>query len=325
MDTGISRLPQELIDVIIDENPVDDTTLRACSLVSRSWTYPSQRRICSHISFNHQSRHYNSLHSRRRRDIERCNTFISMPPYIPTFVQSIEISPLLDHRLLKTILKKLVNLESISLHLCGYSWDELSLSMRDILITAFRSARLTTLEIRDGQFLRCADFEALLGACHHLKHLSLSAISCEDMMSWENLEGLTRLPNGLELQLRSIALSLCDPYSALVQLLQLSIDVGSLQRLVVLTDGSGDLAKRTKVTKEILQALNGGALEHLLLNVCLGEPLSNLMDISRLRSIHVKLWWLYFQQHATPMEWLRWLTGLFKELSKWHRLEEVTV
>ncbi|SJL07869.1 uncharacterized protein ARMOST_11223 [Armillaria ostoyae] len=319
MDAEISSLPQELIDAFIDENHGDSTTLRTCSLVCRSWTYPSQRRIFSHVNFNHHS-----LHGRRQRDIERVNSFISIHPYIATFVKSIEVSPLLDAHLLGAILKKLVSLESISLHLCGYSWDELSLSMRDILITAFRSPRLTKLEIRNGQFLRCADFLALLGACQHPKHLSLSAISCEDLVSCESLEGLTQLPNGLELQLRSLALSLCEPQSALIQLLH-SIDVGSLRRLLVLTDGSGDLAKRTKVTKEILRQLNGSHLEHLVLNVCLGEPLSNLMDISRLRSIHVKLWWLCYQQHTKPVEWLRWLTGLFRELSKWHRLEEVTL
>ncbi|KAK0504342.1 hypothetical protein EDD18DRAFT_496718 [Armillaria luteobubalina] len=132
-----------------------------------------------------------------------------------------------------------------------------------------QSPRLTKLEIRDGQFLRCADFEALLGACQHLKHLSLYAISCEDLACRGDVEGLTWLPNRQELQLRSIALTFCDPHSVLVRLLQHSIHVGILQRLSVLADGSGELAKRTKV-KEILQLLNGSALEHIVFNVCLG-------------------------------------------------------
>ncbi|KAK0202151.1 hypothetical protein DFS33DRAFT_1386445 [Desarmillaria ectypa] len=325
MDARVGVLPQELIDAIIDENHIDKATLRTCSLVSRSWTYPSQRRIFSHISFNHQSCHYHPLQGRRRRDIERFNSFISVHPHLATLVKSIEVSPLLDAYLLGTTLEKLFNLESIYLHLCGYSWDELSLSMRDTLITAFRSLRLTQLEIRDGLFLHYADFLALLGTCRYLKHLSLSAISCEDSVCCENLEGSARFPSGLELELRSLALSLCEPHSALVQVLRPSINVSSLQRLLVLTDGSGDLVKRTKVTKEILQQLNGSPLEHLVLNICLGEPLSNLIDISHLRSIHVKLWWISYQQHTKPVVWLRWLTGLFRELAKWHRLEEVTL
>ncbi len=157
-----------------------------------------------------------------------------------------------------------------------------------------------------------------------------------------NLVGSVQLPNGeLELQLRSLALSLCEPHSALVQILQPLINISGLRRLSVLTDGSGDPAKRTKVTKEILRLLNGSSLEHLVLNVCLGgecvvvfidlgliigvEPLSNLIDTSHIRSMHVKLWWICYQQHTKPVEWLRWLTGLFRELSKWHRLEEVTL
>ncbi|KAK0435086.1 uncharacterized protein EV420DRAFT_348801 [Desarmillaria tabescens] len=325
MDAKVTVLPQELIDAVIDENHTDKETLRTCSLVSRSWTYPSQRRIFSHISFNRGPYHYCSLHGRRRRDIERFNSFISIHPCLATLVKSIEISPLLDAHLLGTMFQKLINLESISLHLCGYSWDELSLSMRDTLITAFRSLRLTRFEIRDGLFLHYADFLALLDTCQYLKHLSLSAISCEDLVSCGNLEGLTRLPNGLKLKLHSLALSLCEPHSSLVQLLQSSINISSLQQLSVLTDGSGDLVKRTKVTRDILRQLNGSALEHLVLNACLGEPLSNLIDISRLRSIHVKLWWICYQQHTKPVVWLRWLTSLFKELTKWHRLEKVTL
>lgn len=141
-----------------------------------------------------------------------------------------------------------------------------------------------------------------------------------------NLVRSTQLPNGgLELQLHSLALSSCETPSVMVQLLQPLINISGLQRLSVLTDGSGGLAKRTKVTKEILRLLNGSSLEHLVLNVCLAEPLSNLIDISHIRSMRIKLWWICHQQHTQPVEWLRWLTGLFRDLSKWHRLEEVTL
>ncbi|KAK0243867.1 hypothetical protein EDD85DRAFT_178055 [Armillaria nabsnona] len=327
MDARISGLPQEIIDAIIEKNHIDKATLQTCSLVSRSWTYPSQRQIFSRISFNRcQSSHYHSLHSRRRRDIERFNSFIAIHPYLATLVKSIEVSPLLDAPLLRTTLEKCVNLENIYLHLCGSSWDELSPSMRETLVTAFRSLHLTQLEIRDGLFLHYADFLALLATCQHLKYLSLSAISCEDLGCCGNLVGSVQLPNGeLELQLHSLALSSCEPHSALVQLLQPLINISGLRRLSVLTDGSGGLVKRTMVTKEILRLLNGSSLEHLLLNVCLGEPLSNLIDTSHIRSMHVKLWWICYQQHTKPVEWIRWLTGLFKELSKWHRLEDVTL
>ncbi|PBK75217.1 hypothetical protein ARMSODRAFT_971163 [Armillaria solidipes] len=288
MDTTIGGLPQEIIDAIIEKNHIDKATLHVCSLVSRSWTYPSQRQMFSHISFN-RSCHYHSLHSRRRRDIERFNSFISIHPYLSMLVKSIEVSPLLDARLLGSTLEKLINLESIYLHLCGYSWDELSPSMRETLITAFRSLRLTQLEIREGLFLHYADFVALLATCPYLKYLSLTAISCEDL------------------------------------LLQPLINISGLQRLSVLTDGSGGLAKSMKVTKEILRLLNGSPLEHLVLNVCLAESLSNLIDTSHIRSMYIKLWWICRQQHTKPVEWLRWLTNLFRELSKWHRLEEVTL
>lgn len=327
MDATISGIPQELIDAIIEKNHADKATLQACSLVSRSWTYSSQRRIFSHISFNRPQSCYNqSSRSRGCRDIERFNSFISVHPHLATLVKSVEISPLLNAHHLRTMLEKLVNLESIYLHLCGYSWDELSPSMRNTLITAFRSLRLTLLEIRDGLFLHYPDFLALLTTCQYLKCLLLSAVSCEDLVCCGNLVRSTQLPNGgLELQLHSLALSSCETPSVMVQLLQPLINISGLQRLSVLTDGSGGLAKRTKVTKEILRLLNGSSLEHLVLNVCLAEPLSNLIDISHIRSMRIKLWWICHQQHTQPVEWLRWLTGLFRDLSKWHRLEEVTL
>ncbi|KAK0187727.1 hypothetical protein F5146DRAFT_724756 [Armillaria mellea] len=327
MDATISGLPQELIDAIIENYHIDKAALKACSLVNRSWTYSSQRQMFSHISFNRcQSFHCHSLHSRRCRDIERFNSFISIHPYLAMLVKSIEVSPLLDAHLLGSMLEKLTNLESINLHLCGYSWDELSQSMRDTLITAFRSLHLTHIEIRDGMFLHYPDFLALLTTCQYLKYLSLSAVSCEDLVYCRNIVGSIQLPNGgLELQLSSLALSLCEPHSAMVQLLQPLININGLQRLSVLTDGSGSLAKRAKVTKEILRMVNGSSLEHLVLNVCLDESLSNLIDTSHIRSMHIKLWWICRQQYMQPVEWIRWLIGLFRELSKWHLLEEVTL
>lgn len=113
-------------------------------------------------------------------------------------------------------------------------------------------------------------------------------------------------------------------HSYFAQLLQSSVDVNRLRRLSVLTAGSVDLAKRVCVTKEILKQLNGSPLKHLVLNVCLGEPLSDLINISQLCSIRIKLWWIRPEQHPRPGDWLRWLTTSFRELTKHDVLEEVT-
>ncbi len=53
------------------------------------------------------------------------------------------------------------------------------------------------------------------------------------------------------------------------------------------------------------------------------EPLSKLIDITQLRSIQVKLWWVRCDQHTDAVEWLRWLAETFTDLAK-HRIEEVT-
>lgn len=54
------------------------------------------------------------------------------------------------------------------------------------------------------------------------------------------------------------------------------------------------------------------------------EPLSNLIDVSQLRSIHIRLWWIRLDRHAKPDEWLRWMYAIFQEFAQWHRMEEAT-
>ncbi|KAG7445580.1 uncharacterized protein BT62DRAFT_920293 [Guyanagaster necrorhizus] len=329
---GINTLPQELIDAIIDENQDDQAALRACSLVARPWTYSSQRHIFSRVHFrNHSQQCYypGKLH-KTSCDISRFHDLISMRPHLTSFVRTLQVEPILDaaqEQLLASTLQRLVNLECISLDLGGYYWDELSQCMRDALITTFRSPRITNLELREGLFLRSADFLALLGACEHLKRLSLSAMSCDDLEEFVQADtAALTLPCGLNLQLDSLALSLYEQsYLPLMhRLLQLqpSMDLSHLHRLSVLTAGSGHLSERIEATKEILK-LNSNSLRHLVLNVCLGEPLSNLIDIKRLLSIQIKLWWIRLDQHTEPTLWLRWLIESFQDLAK-HRVEEVT-
>ncbi|PBK97267.1 hypothetical protein ARMGADRAFT_1009316 [Armillaria gallica] len=319
---SFSTLPQELIDAIITENQNDKATLRACCLVSHSWTYISQRHIYSQIRFNYNKRKYYYAKGHNQREMKRFHALICTYPHIATLVRAIEVSPYLDAPLLTLILEKLINLEDLSLDLCGYHWDEISPCMQGTILATLRSLRIANLKLREGSFLHCADFLALLGACGgHLKHLSL----CD--VSWDDLETAPTAAFSGEpkLQLDSLALSLYEhSHYLLVQLLQSSVDISRLRRLSVLTAGSVDLAKRVCVTKEILKQLDGSPLKHLMLNVCLGEPLSDLIDISQLCSIHMKLWWIRPEQHPRPGDWLRWLTTSFKELAKHEVLEEVT-
>ncbi|KAK0487788.1 hypothetical protein IW261DRAFT_1590049 [Armillaria novae-zelandiae] len=321
--TGFSTLPQELIDAIIIENQNDKATLRACCLVSRSWTYISQRHIYSQIRFNNNKRHYYYAQGHSRHEMEQFHALICAYPHVATLVRSIEVSPHLDAQLLALILEKLIYLEDVSLNLCGYRWDEISPRMQGTILDTLRSLRITNLKLREGSFLHFADFLALLGACGgHLKHLSFSDVSWDDVETAPTAAFL----DGLKLQLDSLALSLYEhSYFLLVQLLQSSVDVRRLQRLSVLTAGSVDLAKRVCVTKEILKQLDGSPLKHLVLNICLGEPLSNLINISQLCSICAKLWWIRPEQYPRPGDWLRWLTTSLKELAKYDMLEEVTL
>ncbi|KAK0187725.1 hypothetical protein F5146DRAFT_1141190 [Armillaria mellea] len=320
--TGFSTLPQELINAIIVGNQNDKATLRACCLVSRSWTYISQSHIYSQIRFNDNKGRYYYAQGHSQHEMEQFHALLCAYPHVATLVRAIEVSPHLNAQLLTLILEKLIKLEDVSLDLCGYRWDEISPCMEGTILAALRSLRITNLKLKEGSFLHCADFLALLGICGtHLKHLSLSNVSWDDLETAPTAVFL----GGLKLQLDSLALSLHEhSYFLLVQLLQSSVDVSRLRRLSVLTAGSVDLAKRVCVTKEILKQLNGSPLKHLAINVCLGEPLSDLINISQLCSMCIKLWWIRPEQHPGPGDWLRWLTTSFRELAKHDVLEEVT-
>ncbi|KAK0221464.1 hypothetical protein IW262DRAFT_902190 [Armillaria fumosa] len=318
---GLNSLPNEVIDAIVDENQDDRAALRACSLINHSWTYSSQRHIFSRVSFNNKrTNDFGQRHG--QRSIEQFYTLICAHPSIATFVKAVDVSPLLDAQLLSRTLEKLTELENISIDLCGFHWDELSLYLRDILIDTLRFLRISNLELREGQFLHCEDLLALLGGSSHLKRLTLVGVSCsnfsDSQLRAENV-------NGLALQLKSLAISLYDhSYFPLLKLLQFSVDLNSLDRLSVLTAGFGHSAERVVVAREILGRLSGSPLKHLALNVCLGEPLSNVIDVSQLRSIHIRLWWIRLDRHTKPDEWLRWMYGIFQEFARWHRMEEAT-
>ncbi|KAK0187680.1 hypothetical protein F5146DRAFT_721469 [Armillaria mellea] len=317
----LSSLPNEIIDAIVDENKDDKAALRACSLINHSWTYSSQRHIFSRVNFNDKRiNNFGQRHS--QRSIEQFYTLICAQPSIATLVKAVDVSPLLDARLLARTLEKLIELESISIDLCGFRWDEVSLYLRDTLVRTLRSLRITNLELHEGQFLHCEDVLALLGGSSHLKRLTLVGVSCgnfsDSQLRAENM-------NRLGLQLASLAISLYDhSYFPLLKLLQFSVDLSSLDRLSVLIAGSGDPVERACIAREILGRLNGSPLKHLSLNVCLGEPLSNLIDVSQLRSIHIRLWWIRLDRHAKPDEWLRWMYAIFQEFAQWHRMEEAT-
>lgn len=274
---AFDTLPQELVDAIIDHNQDDPATLHAIALVCSSWTHTAQRHLFTHVHFyNHSTfRFYRAKTTKNSHQIDRFYSLITAYPHLACLVKSVEVEPLLDasqEEFLGLTLRKLENLERISLDLGGYYWDELSQCMRDALLTSFRSPRVTNLELREGLFFRCADFLALLGACEHLKRLSLFYMSCDDLEEIvETPEAV--IPSGMNLQLDSLTLSLYEhSYLPLMhRLLQLqeSMDLSHLHRLSVLTAGTGHLNERIETTKEILR-LNSHSLEHLVLNVCLG-------------------------------------------------------
>ncbi|KAK0458486.1 uncharacterized protein EV420DRAFT_1542543 [Desarmillaria tabescens] len=84
-------LPQELVDIIINEIPIDDhRALSSCALVARSWVYTSQRRLYSRIDMSF-------LESEEEKTAaspstgQRFADLLTAAPHIASFVESLSI------------------------------------------------------------------------------------------------------------------------------------------------------------------------------------------------------------------------------------------
>ncbi|KAK0210272.1 hypothetical protein DFS33DRAFT_1291915 [Desarmillaria ectypa] len=83
-------LPQELIDIIINEIPINDhRTLSSCALVARSWAYTSQRRLHSRIDISFLESEEPGTAARSTG--QRFAHLLATAPHIASFVESLSI------------------------------------------------------------------------------------------------------------------------------------------------------------------------------------------------------------------------------------------
>ncbi|KAJ7671427.1 hypothetical protein DFH06DRAFT_1467803 [Mycena polygramma] len=198
LESNISlRLPQELIDAIIDEFDAsiadardssvfsDRMALKACSLVSRAFVPASQMKLFSEIDLYGEGRCSGPPDTR----IRAFSKLLSSKPHIRPYIKTLYLTyPCARSNSVDHILTSLPQLKTLSLFPWPQSsvedhWDYLDygnpplpsfpIHHRDSLLAAFSLSSLRRLEFRNHRFEDIFELETILGNSTGLKELTL--------------------------------------------------------------------------------------------------------------------------------------------------------
>lgn len=256
--------PQELVDLIIDELYDDFPTLQICSLTSRSFLSSSRRHQFSHIEFSGIQPPNPPTRQWRRLTLNTCEKFhalISESPHIAPLVRDLrvvegsnflKVTWLATEPLLPVVLRKLVNLTSISLEADDdvLLWTALSHRLRESLSELFRSPKLETARFNEIDLPHPSEFFRMFEGSN-LKHLLLSANEFA-----EEGEGTESYAPNSSLCLESLELDLDHlPFSRALEFMLKapSVDLSNLGVLYVSVSEDADLP----AVRELLQKVSG--------------------------------------------------------------------
>jgi hypothetical protein len=236
-------IPQDVIELIIDELRDDNATLHRCAVVSRSFLPQSRKHLFFALHLDHSSI--------SRKHCRRLGRFLARHPEIAYSIKKLYISNrlLTDGETLPSVLRVVPNLQAISIHsLQGpLDWDAFAEPLKHSLATLFKS--LATLNIC---FLDNVPISQL-SKSSRLKDLSLVCVSLNrNTLAGTSSEIISQsdLPKN-ELESLEIGNS-GDSVRALMQTLaspRSSLSVSKLQSLSVI----GATTDTVTVASEILE------------------------------------------------------------------------
>ncbi|KAK7455735.1 hypothetical protein VKT23_010768 [Stygiomarasmius scandens] len=202
------RIPQELIDYIIDELEEDTVTLRACALTSRCFTRPSQRNLfhCIKIqplppsildskdgvvTITSVSESDAGRNNQPRQSLcERLYALLQSSPHISSLIRDLRLhdtelssdSWLIRDTSLPLVLPLLANLQRIyvagSMSETLLDFGRLPAAVKEALFTAMRSPKVTHIGFQCVQFPTFGELLDAIGmaGCGGLKSLTLFAV-----------------------------------------------------------------------------------------------------------------------------------------------------
>ncbi|KAJ7766650.1 hypothetical protein B0H16DRAFT_369434 [Mycena metata] len=221
------RLPQELIDAIIDEFDVsltdikntrifpDRNTLKSCALVSRAFVLPSQKKLFSIVTTLCAG--WDGTPDERLRLFSK---LLVSRPHIGQYVRTLTLAyRCARSKSLDYVLNSLPNLKTLLLHpwdeLRGPNWDkppEFPKHHRDSFIALFSQPSLRSLSLRKHQFSNAFELQSLFSNSVGLEELELLHIKLADVSALDSPNGRPHSPRVVlkSLNLAGMSISVID-------------------------------------------------------------------------------------------------------------------
>ncbi|EAU90929.1 hypothetical protein CC1G_02316 [Coprinopsis cinerea okayama7 len=196
MSTTTFRLPQELVDHVIDHLYNDYETLRACSRVAQAWLPTSRYHLFAKVCLQAWTGHgVTQFPSGRCKELL---SVIESAPEIAGYIRELEIcegAPMhirhpelqsatwvTSEPALLSIFKRLKNLRHLEISSASiFYWRTLPAAFQNALCSLLAtSSSLTYLKLHSWCFPNYTSLAVLLSHCKNLKGLSLSSTTVED-------------------------------------------------------------------------------------------------------------------------------------------------
>ncbi|KAF8883927.1 hypothetical protein CPB85DRAFT_391969 [Mucidula mucida] len=313
-----SELPQELVDIVINELQNDAAALRACSLVCRSWVPTSQQHLFRYISLA-PSYHKRGTHS---AFLSKFHALLATSPHLSQNVRTLELDPSrtaeIDIEPFFTHLRRLEEIRIVDFEEAPMFPFERRLPFHSLLTLP----NVTRLKIGPGAWY-LGDVLPCLRNGGRLKDIAFQDVIFEGYEACATLLRLT------EIHLESLRIDR-GFVGLLGDLNEIpGMDLRKLKKLEVLMgvrNAQTSVRWRNRfpigTIQDVLKGIEG-TLEHLSLDVFLNEPLHNVVDIARLRSLSIHIRW--YVSELNPRIWLDWIIASLRGIKKPSMMEVVTL
>jgi len=272
------NLPQELIDIILDNLHDDYMALRSCSLVRHSWLPTCHRHIFRHVVLLPTNKY--ALYAKRpiKSYSQRLHGILFNSPHIANYIQQLKVYEgqfakhedwIKTDQTLPLVLRSLTNLKRIEFR--RLYWNDLPLDLRRSIGSVLELPSLTFIEIENAYFVSMDELVGLLQRARRLTGLSLTDISTDskppvdkDRDTVEEEQRFDLHQRGLLVDLR---LALVDYPSFIKWVLgpQSPFEVSHIHTLNI-SDPYSDI----ETFNRLLHAI-GGSLNHIELSVPLWD------------------------------------------------------
>ncbi|CAK5277941.1 unnamed protein product [Mycena citricolor] len=283
-------LPQELIDLILDL-VTDQTTLKTCAIVSRSFRGTSQKKIFASISVVPLSRSH-----KPKLTLNNLSQILYRSPHLAAHVHSLTLvegtdsgsPPWMSSKYLPIVLSMLANLTHISIEASRcFDWEILPESSIIAIQTTFLLPSLTSIRFHNLEFTWGSDLIALLQCAQRAATLVFSQVY---VGAGEDLTDIVVLDS------RSCVTSLrLDPFSPpLMHSLAIGVNLSQLKSLHTTVDSPEMEAE----VQGLLASLPSLETYHIHLTHHMSD--TNFIDLSSLSRLHTLEVTLTFEFLTSP-------------------------